>query len=212
MSEQITYSQVIEFFWFFFPFILFICAVLMKFYIKTNIHIDQIQNKSQSYSKQNQNGIKQNELQKNNNDSLQGPEIQIVSDVSQNQQINIVYEGEKKQISQAQQMQQIPQLSTISPNLTENTRTVKLFNGLNEIVSTYFPLLSVSIICINNFAAWSWALSFFILFLIFIIAFNIIQFQSNFSDTIKKFLYISHHIWLCGLFISYLACKLKLYN
>ncbi|CAD8118653.1 unnamed protein product [Paramecium sonneborni] len=210
MSEQINYSKVIEFFWFFFPFLLFICAVLLKFYIKTSIHVDQGQNRSKSYSQQNLNDQKHNEPQKHDNDGFQGPEIQIVGNVQQNQQMDIVYEG--KQMQQAQSMQQVPQLSTISPNLTQNTRTAKLFNGLNEMISTYFPLLSVSILCINNFAVWGWALSCVLIYLVFVIAFNICEVQRNFSDTIKKFLYISHHIWLGGIFISYLACKLKLSN
>ncbi|CAD8202120.1 unnamed protein product [Paramecium pentaurelia] len=210
MSEQITSSQVIEFFWFFFPFLLFVNAVLLKFYIKTNIHLDQQEIRAKSYSQQNLHDNKRYQSKGIDHDGIQGPELQIVGNVLQNQQMNMVEEGEKKQIQQSQQLQQIPQLSTISPNLTQNTRTSKIFNGLNELISTYFPLLSVSIICINNYAAWSWALACVILFLIFVIAFNIIQVQRNFSDIIKRFLFVSHHIWLSGLFISYLACKLKL--
>ncbi|CAK60165.1 unnamed protein product (macronuclear) [Paramecium tetraurelia] len=211
MSEQITSSQVIEFFWFFFPFLLFVSAVLLKFYIKTSIHLDQSENRAKSYSQQSLQDRKSNEPKRLDHDGIQGPEVQIVGNDMHHQQMNMVDEGEKKQIQQSQQQfQQIPQLSTISPNLTQNTRTAKVFDGLNELVSTYFPLLSVSIICINNFAAWSWALACVILFLIFVIAFNILQVQRNFSDTIKKFLFVSHHVWLSGLFISYLACKLKL--
>lgn len=50
-----------------------------------------------------------------------------------------------------------------------------MFDVLNELISTYFPLLSVSIICINNFAAWNWALACVIIYLPFVIAFNILK-------------------------------------
>ncbi|CAD8092382.1 unnamed protein product [Paramecium primaurelia] len=206
MSDQITSSQIIEFFWFFFPFLLFINAILLKFYIKTSIHVEKEVNRSKAYTQQNI-----HDPQKHGID-LSGSEIQIVGNYEQNQSMNVVEEGQRKQFQQAQQLQSVPQQSTIPSNLTQNTRTAKVFDGLNEIVSTYFPLLSVSIICINNFAVWNWALACVFLFLFFVIAFNIIQVQRNFPDTIKRFLYVSHHIWLSGLFISYLACKLKLSN
>lgn len=63
--------------------------------------------------------------------------------------------------------------------MNEKSKTEKFFESVDNTASYYLPILSIAILCINNFASYAFAVACVILYLLSTTLFNEIQIQNG---------------------------------